>query len=186
MSEMRGLALAALALLAACGRSPELDFPLTPASPPRSSPVAIEPTLGPPPPQTLIVCLGSEPESLYRFSSEYLYGPSSREAETVLQAIYDGPIDVVGYAHQAVILENLPSLEGGDARLAEVNVRETEAYFNPQTFQPDSLAVGKPYLPAGCLTPAAFAPTAVVWWACSAWRLTSGCANESTGRMGSR
>jgi peptide/nickel transport system substrate-binding protein len=145
------LALAALALLAACGRSPELDFPLTPASPPRSSPVAVQPTLGSPPPQTLIVCLGSEPESLYRFSSEYLYGPSSREAEAVLQAIYDGPIDVVGYAHQAVILENLPSLGSGDARLAEVSVSETEAYFNPQTFQPDSLAVGKPYLPTGCL-----------------------------------
>jgi len=145
-----GLALAALALLAACSRPPELDLPLTPASPPRSSPVAVEPTLGPPPPETLIVCLGSEPESLYRFSSEYLYGPSSRESETVLQAIYDGPIDVVGYAHQAVILENLPSLESGDARLVEVSVRETEAYFNPQTFQPDSLAVGKPYLPTGC------------------------------------
>ena len=145
------LALAAFALLAACGRLPELDFPLTPASAPRSSPVAVQPTLGPPPPQTLIVCLGSEPESLYRFSSQYLYGPSSREAETVLQAIYDGPIDVVGYAHQAVILENLPSLDSGDARLAEISVSETEAYFNPQTFQPDSLTVGKPYLPSGCL-----------------------------------
>jgi peptide/nickel transport system substrate-binding protein len=145
------LALAAFALLAACGRSPELDFPLTPASPPRNTPVSVQPTLGSPPPQTLIVCLGSEPESLYRYSSEYLYGPSSREAEAVLQAIYDGPIDVVAYTHQAVILENLPSLERGDARLAEVSVNETEAYFNPQTFQPDSLAVGKPYLPTGCV-----------------------------------
>src|SRR3990172_1207247 len=94
MSEMRStpsrrvlkLALAAFALLAACGRSPELDLPLTSASPPKSTPVAVPPTLGPPPPQPLIVCLGSEPESLYRFSSQYLYGPSSREAEAVLQA----------------------------------------------------------------------------------------------------
>lgn len=141
---------AALTLLAACGRGPELELPITPGTTPRAGPTDVEPTLGPPPPETLIVCLGREPESLYRYSSEYLYGPTSREAEAVLQAIYDGPIDVVGYAYRPVVLESLPSLERGDARLAEVVVRETEVYFNPQTLQPDSLAAGKPYLPSGC------------------------------------
>jgi peptide/nickel transport system substrate-binding protein len=145
-----GLALIGLALITACGRTPELDLGLTPGASPPAPPTAVQPTLGPPPPDTLIVCLGQEPESLYRFSSEYLYGPTSREAETVLQAVYDGPIDVTGYTYQPVILEDLPSLEGGGARLTEVTVRETEIYFNPRTLQPESLSAGKPYLPSGC------------------------------------
>lgn len=144
------LALVGLALLAACNRPPELDLGLTPASTPPALPPTEQPTLGPPPPDTLIVCLGREPESLYRFSSEYLYGPTSREAETVLQALYDGPIDVIGYAYQPVILQGLPSLEQGDARLTEVNVADGEVFFNPQTFQPENLAAGKPFLPSGC------------------------------------
>jgi len=41
--------------------------------------------------KTLVVCLGSEPESLY------LYGNLNPSAWSVLEAVYDGPIDTVHY-----------------------------------------------------------------------------------------
>lgn len=148
-ADRRTIALAALAAMAGCSRPSELELPITPGATDAPA-TAVPVTLGPPPPETLIVCLGSEPESLYRFSAEYLYGPTSRESEAVLQALYDGPLDVVGYAYQPVILQSLPSLEAGDARLVEISLREPEVYFNPQTMQPDSLQVGKPFLPSGC------------------------------------
>jgi peptide/nickel transport system substrate-binding protein len=44
-------------------------------------------------------------------------------ANSVMEAIYDGPIDHLGYGYQPVILEKLPSLADGDARLEPVLVQ---------------------------------------------------------------
>lgn len=135
--------------LASCAQPVELELPL--AIQPTSGPTSEPPLPTPQPPQeSLIICLGREPESLYRYSDAYLYGSSSREAETVLQAIYDGPLDVRQYEYHPVILEKLPSLADGDARYEQVSVVEGELYLNPRTLQPDTLDVGNPYLPAGC------------------------------------
>ena len=138
-----------LLIMASCAQPVELDLPIT-----------VRPTPGPtnepplptfePPPKSLIVCLGREPESLYRYSSAYLYGDTAREAETVLQAIYDGPLDVRHYEYHPVILERLPSLADGDARYEPVSVDEGELYLNPRTLLPEALDIGDPYLPAGC------------------------------------
>ena len=139
-------------LLAACARPIDLELPFTPpatAGPGPTEPVA---TLEPQP-TTLIVCLGREPESLYRYSAEYLYGDSGRAAETVLQAIYDGPFDVRGYQVEPVILEKIPSLADGDARIETVSVSQGEPYFNPERLQPANLTRGDRYLPAGCNSP---------------------------------
>ncbi|HEY4666896.1 MAG TPA: hypothetical protein VIH26_06295, partial [Anaerolineales bacterium] len=109
MTRGRRTVFALVVLLAACARPIDLDIPFTPpatAGPGPTEPVA---TLEPQP-TTLIVCLGQEPESLYRYSAEYLYGDSGRSAETVLQAIYDGPFDVRSYQYEPVILEKIPSL----------------------------------------------------------------------------
>lgn len=93
------------------------------------SPTAVateEPTVTPGPTATptriptgaLSICMAQEPTSLY------LYGPDSYAARMVREAIYDGPIDTRGYELQAVILEKIPSLADGDARLESVSVRE--------------------------------------------------------------
>jgi peptide/nickel transport system substrate-binding protein len=101
----------------------------------------------------LIVCLGQEPESLYRYSAEYLYGDTGRAAETVLQAIYDGPFDVRSYQVEPVILEKIPDLSDGDARIETVTVEPGDPYFNPERLQPANLTRGDRYLPADCNSP---------------------------------
>lgn len=53
-------------------------------------------------PQTLNICLGSEPSSLY------LYGDNSASAQAVRQAIYDGPFDLLNYQTQPVLFESAP------------------------------------------------------------------------------
>ncbi len=67
------------------------------------------PTATPELPRTLTICLGEEPNTLYP-----LGGPNAA-ARSVLEAIYDGPMDVVGYNYQAVILQRIPSFAAGDA-----------------------------------------------------------------------
>jgi len=146
---LRIAVLIALTALAACAQPVELDLPeveqptsahTPPAEPPTQIPI----------PKTLIVCLGQEPDSLYRYSESYLYGGASRAAETVLQAVYDGPLNVLSYQYEPVILEKLPSIEDGDATLEPVNVSEGELYLDPVTLQPATLTVGDQYLPSGC------------------------------------
>ena len=139
----------ALLLLAGCARSVELELPLT--IPPISDPTDPPPLpTSEPSTSSLIICLGKEPASLYRYGADYLYGDTAREAEAVLQAIYDGPLDVRQYEYRPVILEKLPDLADGDARYEAVSVGEGELYLNPHTLRPEILDIGDPYLPAGC------------------------------------
>jgi peptide/nickel transport system substrate-binding protein len=65
----------------------------------------------------LTICLGEEPSTLYP------YGSLNAAARSVLSAVYDGPIDVVDYGYEPVILEKVPSLDDGDAQVAPVNVQ---------------------------------------------------------------
>ncbi|HIE57367.1 MAG TPA: peptide ABC transporter substrate-binding protein [Anaerolineales bacterium] len=67
-------------------------------------------------PDTLVICQGQEPETLYS------YGGSMLAMSHVLEAIYDGPIDTNSFSYQAVILEKLPSLADGDAVINNVTV----------------------------------------------------------------
>lgn len=145
----RYAALIALTLLAACAQPVDLELPVTLRPTSASAPATELPTPLPVP-KTLIVCLGQEPESLYRYSDAYLYGSTSRAAETVLQALYDGPLNIRSYQYESVILNKLPSVADGDARVEQVAVAEGDLYFNPVTLQPASLKPGDPYLPAGC------------------------------------
>ncbi len=136
--------------LGACQPPEDVDLPLTIDGSKTATPV-VEPTPEPPPPKTLFVCLNQEPASLYIYNPLYFSGDSSGEADAVLQALYDGPIDIVDYQPEAVILDGLPNLaRGEDARLEEVSVRTGELYYNPKTLQPEILAYGKEYLPSGC------------------------------------
>jgi peptide/nickel transport system substrate-binding protein len=64
-----------------------------------------------PAPRSLTICLGQEPNTLYPF------GAPNAAARSVLTAVFDGPIDTIGYEYQPVILTQLPSLENGDAQI---------------------------------------------------------------------
>ncbi|MFN8401886.1 MAG: ABC transporter substrate-binding protein [Anaerolineales bacterium] len=98
-----------------------------------------QPSLGP----TLTVCLGQEPNSLYPF------GALNDAARNVLSAIYDGPIDNIGYEYQPVILTKLPSLENGDAQIVSVKINSGDSIVgadgNITQFSKGSLV-----RPAGC------------------------------------
>ncbi|MCH7586484.1 MAG: hypothetical protein IIC78_00360 [Chloroflexi bacterium] len=135
-------------VLAACGTSPEIEIPLTNVPAATNTPKIIAPTLIPTsPPRTLVVCLGREPSSLY------LYANTRPEADTILQALYDGPIDLRSHRYEPVILASLPSFDNGGARVESVIVSDGQVYLNPQTLVPDRLASRKPYLPSDCSDP---------------------------------
>lgn len=97
-------------------------------------------------PRDLTICLGAEPETLF------IYGGSMLVQHSILEAIYDGPIDPLGYDFQAVILEKLPSLADGDARLEPVTVQPGDRVVN-QSGEVVALEVGQVVRPYGCNSP---------------------------------
>ena len=66
--------------------------------------------------RSLNICLGQEPNTLYP------YGNLNAAARSVLSAIYDGPMDVVDYGYEPIILEKIPTLEDGDAQISPISV----------------------------------------------------------------
>ena len=137
-------------LLVGCRAPASVDIPFPPASTEIETSVAMDPTPLPPPPKTLIVCLDREPETLFIYGDAYLFGETGGEARAVLEAVYDGPIDIMNYQAHPVILRELPSFEDGGARLEEITVAEYEVYLNPETLQAANLRLGNPYVPVGC------------------------------------
>ncbi len=95
------------------GRPPTQPMPTETPPPPTVAP----PTFTPAPLQTLVVCMDAEPTSLY------LYGDESAAAETVRQALTDGPIDLAGGQYQPVLLTKLPSRENGDLEILSKTVK---------------------------------------------------------------
>lgn len=125
--------------LSACGLPiSRIDEPTLPPQIPTDAPTAT-----PVPPQNLTVCLGAEPDTLYPFG-----GPNV-PARSVLASIYDGPIDVIGYEYQPVILTQLPSLGNGDAQIVSTPVQDGD-----QVIDADGNVVllkqGLKVRPAGC------------------------------------
>jgi len=132
--------LVGIGLLAACGRGRD-PSPTEPASTPVGE--LATPTVTQAPPRTLTICLGQEPPSLYPV------GNVSSAARSVLAAVYDGPIDSLGYEHQPVILQRLPSLENGDAAIEVVSVYVGDEVVDADGL-PVTLAPGVRVRPAGC------------------------------------
>ena len=94
-------------------------------------------------PRTLVICMGSEPNSLYVYES----GMASSSA--IRQAIYDGPFDNNSFAYQPVILEKLPNLADGDAVLQTVSVSVGEK-ITDSSGEVAELAEGMLVKTAGC------------------------------------
>lgn len=100
--------------LSACNLLSAPTATSAPSSTETAAPPQPTPTLAP---HNLTVCLGAEPNTLYPF------GAPNAAARSVLAAIYDGPIDTVGYEYQPVILAQLPSLANGDAQIVSTPVQ---------------------------------------------------------------
>lgn len=114
--------------------------PLPSADVPTAVPPTAEPT---PEPRVLNVCLAEEPKSLY------MYASSSRATWSVLEALYDGPFDSVNYAGLPVIVEQLPSLSGGDAVWERVTITPGQTILDADG-NLITMQAGMRYLPAGC------------------------------------
>ncbi len=140
--------LAALACVLGVGActAPPIDSPFDRGAAHTPTPL-VEAPAPPPEPSLLVVCLASEPDTLY------LYGNPNASARTLLPLLYDGPFDLRGYQVEPVILEAVPSLEAGTLRLEPVSILTGDLYFNPVTRLAEELRSGKPYLPTGCTSP---------------------------------
>ena len=67
----------------------------------------------------------------------------------MLEAVYDGPMDALGYEHKPVILRRIPSEDNGDALVDAVQVKTGDLIIDADgnlTF----LATGLRVRPAGC------------------------------------
>ena len=95
--------------------------------------------------RTLTICLGYEPESLYP------YNANSKAAWSVLEAIYDGPIDTRNYQLVPVILEKIPSFADGDAYFRPTNVKNGDQIVDSNG-SPTMLVKGTSVFPHGCTT----------------------------------
>jgi peptide/nickel transport system substrate-binding protein len=128
-------------LLSACqfpmGTSVETPTP-TVVLPPTPTPTAT-----PVPSRTLTICLGEEPNTLYPL------GQPNAAAQSVLEAIYDGPMDVVDYNYQPVILQRVPSIATGDALLDATPVKNGDLIVDAGG-NLSYLDTGLRVRPAGC------------------------------------
>ena len=135
-----------------------------------TTPATTEPTLMPTatvvPPKTLVVCLGYEPTSLY------LYKDSSRATWSVLEALYDGPIDTVNFQPEPVVLQELPTVENGGVTLSSVAVTAGDEVANVEG-DIVALAKGVVVFPEGCTS----SECAIAWDGASDLNVTQMTAN---------
>ncbi|MBA4384600.1 MAG: hypothetical protein C0410_07670 [Anaerolinea sp.] len=128
---------ASLALSSCAGKN-------TSATPTTATP---EPTVAPTPTSKaaskLTICLGEEPKTLY------LYAGSSQAMWSVLEAIYDGPIDIQNNIPVPVILDELPSIENGGVKLQAAAVSQGDKVTNTEG-EVVSLQKGVKVFPEGC------------------------------------
>ncbi len=133
-------------LLAACGPAapaPDATKVSQPAETATQPAPAATLTATQTPPRSLVICLGQEPETLYA------YGSSSRSMWSVLEAVYDGPIDTRSFRSQPVILQNIPDLTNGGAKIEAVDVTGGEEVVDAEGSL-TTLSAGTLVLPSGC------------------------------------
>ena len=106
-------------------------------------PPTLVPTETPVSSRTLTICLGDEPNTLYPL------GEPNAAARNVLEAIYDGPMDVVDYNYQPVILQRVPSIATGDALLEATPIQAGDLIVDADG-NLSFLDTGLRVHPAGC------------------------------------
>lgn len=132
--------ISALVLMLASCAPRQTDVPVIPDAPTETPSPLLTPT---PAPRSLTICLGEEPNTLYP------YGSLNSAARSVFSAIYDGPMDVLEYGYEPIILEKIPSLEDGDAQVNPVRVGEGDDVVDAAG-NVVSLAKGITLRPSGC------------------------------------
>lgn len=122
----------------------------TPSTPGQASlPTVIIPTFiaetatAVPTTKSLTVCMAQEPASLYPYASP------THSSWSILEAIYDGPIDTIKFTSVPVILDKLPTLADGDAAVQSVTVVEGDPVLTA-TDEVKALAKGVTVRPTGC------------------------------------
>jgi len=138
--KMLVLVTAILTLLAACQPNAVLTPTAVATGNPTQTPI---PPTATPEPRSLVICLGQEPSTLY------MYGSSSKAMWSVLEAVYDGPIDTRQFGAQPVILSTLPDFSNGDAVFQPVDVKPGDIIVNARG-ELAALSVGERVFPAGC------------------------------------
>ena len=96
-------------------------------------------------PTTLVVCLGEQPNTLYPF------GEPNQAAREVLQALFDGPIDHLGYQYQSVLVEAVPSIAEQTAVIQTVQVVPGDTVVDNQG-NVITLDYGQFVRPTGCFS----------------------------------
>ena len=118
--------------------SPDLN-PQDDPTPPAITPIPQEA-------RQLVICTGAEPVSLFP------YGNQSTTARSILQALYDGPIDRVGHQLVPSIIEQIPLLDNGGAIFEPVLVYPGDAIVD-NLGNLASLREGISIHPSGCTSP---------------------------------
>jgi peptide/nickel transport system substrate-binding protein len=96
------------------------------------------------PTKELTVCLGEEPVSLYLYAER-----QSAAMWSVLEAIYDGPIDEGAGKYKAVILQKVPAFEDGDLTQTAIPVSSGNLVVDAND-NIVALENGVSILPSGC------------------------------------
>jgi peptide/nickel transport system substrate-binding protein len=142
-------------LLAACSSRPipptAQPAPITTAVTPLPEAENGTPQAAATPPQTQItrqlrICTGPEPVSLFPYAS------LSAAARSIHQALYDGPIEDTGFSFSPVILQQMPTLENGDAFFEPVQVGAGDIIVDNNGLIVN-LREGTVYRPSGCSSP---------------------------------
>jgi peptide/nickel transport system substrate-binding protein len=119
--------------------SPELDPEIDPTRTP-STPLPVQET------RQLVICTGKEPETLFP------YGSLPATTRSILQALYDGPSDMVAFSLKPIILDQIPSLENGAAFFESVIVSAGDVIVD-NNGNLVKLEAGISYRPSGCTSP---------------------------------
>lgn len=134
--------LALVGVLAACGGNDGESVMDATTPPEQTSTPAATPTATAVP-VSLVVCLGEAPNTLNP------YGSPNAAAQEILQALYDGPIDQLGYQYQPVLVDSLPSFESGTVQIQPVTVQTADTVLD-NNGNPVVLEYGMTVRPAGC------------------------------------
>jgi peptide/nickel transport system substrate-binding protein len=134
--------LVSLAGLSACSAE-GFKWPWQEMATPIPTPVVtIEPTTVPE--KEMTICLGEEPESLFIYAGQQSYAMWS-----ILEAVYDGPIDRTRGGYTAVILQKIPTYEDGDLTLVAATITAGDFVVDASN-QIIAFETGARVLPAGC------------------------------------
>ncbi len=109
----------------------------------KSIPTTTEPTATAVPLKEATLCTANEPETLF------FYGKSSKGADLIFEAIYDGPFEWIDYSPQPIILEKTPTMSDGSASYIPAGVQGGDLIVDVEG-NITNLTEGVRLFPRGC------------------------------------